>query len=177
VFADELMAALAHEDFNVKLIERHALPELRRTTLALGQRLVFSNGCFDLLHVGHLRLLQAARAMGDLLLVALNSDASVRRLKGPTRPIVGAEDRALMLAALESVDFVTLFDEDTPLATILSCKPDVLVKGGDYTPETIVGAREVTGWGGIVRTVPLVEGRSTTATVELLQQGTTRKPS
>lgn len=175
VYAEELLGALAHEDFNVKLVDRRALGELRRTTTTLGQRLVFTNGCFDLLHVGHLRLLQAARAMGDLLLVAINSDASVRRLKGPTRPIVRADDRALMLAALESVDFVTVFDEDTPLETILACRPDVLVKGGDYTPETIVGAREVAGWGGTVRTVPLVPGRSTTAIVELLQDGTTKK--
>jgi D-beta-D-heptose 7-phosphate kinase/D-beta-D-heptose 1-phosphate adenosyltransferase len=174
VYAEELLAALAHEDFNVKLVDRRALGELRRTATTLGQRLVFTNGCFDLLHVGHLRLLQAARAMGDQLLVAVNSDASVRRLKGPTRPIVRAEDRALMLAALESVDFVTLFEEDTPLETILGCRPDVLVKGGDYTPETIVGAREVTGWGGTVRTVPLVPGRSTTAIVELLQDGTAK---
>jgi D-beta-D-heptose 7-phosphate kinase/D-beta-D-heptose 1-phosphate adenosyltransferase len=168
VYAEELLAALSHEDFNVKLIDRRGLAELRRTVSAVGQRLVFTNGCFDLLHVGHLRLLQTARAMGDLLLVAVNSDASVRRLKGETRPVVNERDRASMLAALESVDFVTIFDEDTPLEAILACRPDVLVKGGDYNTETIVGAREVASWGGAVRTVPLVPGRSTTAIVELL---------
>ena len=146
----------------------NAVEETKRLDLAtakLGQKLVFTNGCFDLLHVGHLRLLRAARAMGDVLLVAVNSDDSVRRLKGPTRPVVSQEDRAALLAGLEAVDFVTLFDEDTPLEAILACQPDVLVKGGDYSPATIVGAPEVERWGGRVAVIPLVEGRSTTSMV------------
>jgi D-beta-D-heptose 7-phosphate kinase/D-beta-D-heptose 1-phosphate adenosyltransferase len=166
VHAAELLSALGHDEFGVKLISRGELPELRRTLSLLGRRLVFTNGCFDILHVGHLRLLQAARAMGDALLVAVNSDASVRRLKGPSRPLVKEQDRAALLAGLEAVDFVTLFEEDTPLEAILACRPDVLVKGGDYSVATIVGAPEVTGWGGRVEIVPLVEGRSTTRIVE-----------
>ena len=127
---------------------------------------MFTNGCFDLLHVGHLRLLQEARAQGDLLLVAVNSDASVRRLKGAGRPIVGHDDRAAMLAGLDAVDFVTIFDEDTPLETVLASRPDVLVKGGDYRRETIVGAAELEAWGGRVHIIPLVEGRSTTRIID-----------
>src|SRR5262249_18580342 len=146
VYRTELLSVLGRDEFSVKLIDRAGLAELRRTASLLGQRLVFTNGCFDLLHVGHLRLLQEARAQGDLLLVAINGDASVRRLKGAGRPIVGEEDRAAMLAGLDAVDFVTIFDEDTPLETIHHSRPDVLVKGGDYRRETIVGAAEVEGW-------------------------------
>ena len=166
VYLSEVLGALSHDEGGIKLVTRQALTELRRTTAKLGQKLVFTNGCFDLLHVGHLRLLRAARAMGDVLLVAVNSDDSVRRLKGPTRPVVSQEDRAALLAGLEAVDFVTLFDEDTPLEAILACQPDVLVKGGDYSPATIVGAPEVERWGGRVAVIPLVEGRSTTSMVQ-----------
>jgi D-beta-D-heptose 7-phosphate kinase/D-beta-D-heptose 1-phosphate adenosyltransferase len=167
VEAHELLGALGHEDFNAKLYDHRRLADLRRRSA--GQRLVFTNGCFDLLHAGHLRLLLEARAMGDLLLVAINSDASVRRLKGAERPIVRERERASMLAALESVDFVTVFEEDTPLEAILACRPDVLVKGGDYAVAEIVGAEEVKSWGGDVRTVPLVEGTSTTRLVEKMR--------
>ncbi len=129
---------------------------------AEGRRVVFTNGCFDVLHAGHVRLLETARAAGDVLVVGLNSDDSVRRLKGPTRPVQGAEDRARLLRALRAVDAVVVFDEDTPLRTILALRPDVLVKGGDYTFDTIVGAREVTAWGGSVEVVPTLAERSTT---------------
>ncbi|MDP3911748.1 MAG: adenylyltransferase/cytidyltransferase family protein [Gemmatimonadales bacterium] len=124
---------------------------------------VFTNGVFDLLHAGHVALLEAARAEGGALIVAVNSDASVRRLgKGDDRPLVGERDRARVVAALAAVDCVVLFGEDTPLALLQRLRPDVLVKGADYAPEAIVGAREVEGWGGRVVRVPLVPGQSTT---------------
>ncbi len=127
-----------------------------------GQRIVFTNGCFDILHIGHIRLLEEARRKGDRLIVGLNSDASVRRLKGPLRPIVGEEERARVLAALSAVDAVVVFAEDTPLRLIAAIRPDVLIKGGDYTEETVVGASEVRAWGGRVELIPLVPGTSTT---------------
>jgi D-beta-D-heptose 7-phosphate kinase / D-beta-D-heptose 1-phosphate adenosyltransferase len=128
-----------------------------------GQKVVFTNGCFDLLHVGHARLLRRAADLGDYLVVGLNSDASVRRLnKGPTRPLNNEAARAELLAALECVDVVTVFNEDTPLALIEAIRPDVLVKGGDYRPEEVVGRDEVESWGGKLVLIPLVEGHSTT---------------
>jgi rfaE bifunctional protein nucleotidyltransferase chain/domain len=132
---------------------------------------VFTNGVFDLLHAGHVALLEAARAAGDALVVGLNSDASVRRLgKGSDRPLVAEGERARLLAALAAVDCVVLFDADTPLALIVRLHPDVLVKGADYTPDAIVGAAEVEGWGGRVVRVPLVAGQSTTELVRKLRQ-------
>lgn len=125
---------------------------------------VFTNGCFDILHPGHVRYLQAARALGDWLVVALNTDASVRRQgKGPGRPVNRLADRLEVVAALESVDFVTWFSEDTPIKTILKLHPDVLVKGGDWKPKDMVGGPEVLAWGGRVRSLPFVAGKSTTA--------------
>ena len=132
-------------------------------------RLIFTNGVFDLLHPGHVDVLVAARALGSWLVVAVNSDASVRRLKGPERPIRTERERAYVLAALECVDAVILFEEDTPREAILALRPDVLVKGGDYVPESVVGAREVAEWGGEVVIVPLTPGHSTTATVARLR--------
>lgn len=132
--------------------------------------LVFTNGVFDLLHVGHVALLETARAEGSALLVAVNSDASVRRLgKGSGRPVTGERDRARLVAALQCVNAVVLFDEDTPLALIRRIRPDILVKGADYTREAIVGGDEVEGWGGRVVRVPLVPGYSTTASVARLR--------
>jgi rfaE bifunctional protein nucleotidyltransferase chain/domain len=136
-------------------------------------RVVFTNGVFDLLHPGHVDLLVAARRHGDALVVGLNSDASVQRLKGPGRPVRGATERAYVLAALEAVDAVVVFDQDTPLELIEHLRPDVLVKGGDYTEATIVGAPQVRGWGGEVTVVPLTPGQSTTSILERLRdQGT-----
>lgn len=166
VALSELLATLANEAPSVKFVEGCELSRLRRTTSSNGQRLIFTNGCFDVLHIGHLRLLEQARRMGDLLLVAINSDESVRRLKGPSRPINSAAERAALLAGLECVDLVTIFDEDTPHETILACRPDVLVKGGDYTEQSIVGAQEVRGWGGCVAIIPLVAGRSSSRLIE-----------
>ena len=131
-----------------------------------GDRIVFTNGCFDLLHVGHIAVIEHARHFGDRLIVAVNSDASVARLKGPSRPLVGQFERAKVLAALGAVDAVILFDEDTPLPIILESRPDVIVKGGDYTPESVVGAQQVQMWGGAVRIVPMVDGFSTTRLLE-----------
>ncbi len=132
-----------------------------------GRRIVFTNGCFDVLHAGHVVLLEEARAHGDVLVVGLNSDASVRRLKGTSRPVQPLADRARVLAGLRAVDRIVAFEEDTPLQLVLALRPDVLLKGGDYEVETIVGAREVQGWGGEVVVVPRVADRSTT---ELLRR-------
>lgn len=134
-------------------------------------RLVFTNGCFDILHRGHVEYLAYARSLGDELIVGLNSDHSVRRLKGEGRPVNSEEDRAIVLAALEAVDGVTIFDEDTPLELITALKPDVLVKGGDYRVDQVVGAREVIERGGQVIIAPLVPGRSTTSILERAGDG------
>lgn len=139
------------------------------------KKVVFTNGCFDVLHLGHVTYLAEARTMGDLLVVGLNSDASVRRLKGPSRPINDEKARAMVLASLQCVDYVIIFDEDTPLDLIKTVKPNVLVKGGDYTIDTIVGASFVQQRGGIVRTIPLVEGYSTTDTVQKLNDQPTEQ--
>lgn len=127
-----------------------------------GQRVVFTNGCFDILHRGHAVYLAQARDLGDLLVVGLNTDASVRRLKGPERPLNTQNDRAFLLASLACVDYVILFDEDTPENLIHTVRPDVLVKGGDYTLDNIVGADFVRSRGGIVTTISFVDGYSTT---------------
>jgi D-beta-D-heptose 7-phosphate kinase/D-beta-D-heptose 1-phosphate adenosyltransferase len=130
-----------------------------------GKKVVFTNGCFDILHRGHLNLLRSARELGDALVVAINTDASVARIKGINRPIIPERERAELLDGMEMVDFVCLFDEETPLEAILSIRPDILVKGADWT-SNIVGQAEVEGWGGTVVGLPLVEGRSTTGIIE-----------
>jgi D-beta-D-heptose 7-phosphate kinase/D-beta-D-heptose 1-phosphate adenosyltransferase len=161
----ELLAALAPDialHAEDKVVARREL--LRRVAMwkSNGARVVFTNGCFDLLHVGHITVLEQARRFGDRLIVAINSDASVSGLKGPNRPIVGQNERARVLAALAAVDAVVVFDEPTPLDLIVATRPDVLVKGGDYGVDTVVGAGDVQSWGGQVKIVPLVEGFSTT---------------
>jgi D-beta-D-heptose 7-phosphate kinase/D-beta-D-heptose 1-phosphate adenosyltransferase len=140
-----------------------------KTWKATGDTVVFTNGCFDLLHPGHISLLYQARALGDRLIVGLNTDASVQRLKGPQRPILTEHDRAAILGALECVDLVIHFDEDTPLELIELLKPDVLVKGSDYRPEEVVGKAEVEAYGGCVKLVDLVEGYSTTGLSRKMQ--------
>ncbi|MCC6245558.1 MAG: D-glycero-beta-D-manno-heptose 1-phosphate adenylyltransferase [Gemmatimonadaceae bacterium] len=132
-------------------------------------RVVFTNGVFDLLHPGHIDVLHGARAQGDALIVGINSDASVQRLKGPTRPIRHTDERAYVLAGMEAVDVVVVFDDDTPLAVVQALQPDVIVKGGDYTPETIVGADVVAARGGAVVVIPLTAGQSTTSIIEKLR--------
>ena len=131
-----------------------------------GKRIAFTNGCFDILHVGHVQYLRAARNRGDLLILGLNSDASVRAIKGERRPLVPQGERAEVVASLEAVDYVTLFEDLTPLKLIEYLRPDILVKGGDWKEETVVGADAVKGWGGKVVIVPLTEGASTTNIVE-----------
>ncbi len=139
---------------------------------ANGDRIVFTNGCFDILHVGHITLLEQCREFGDKIVIGVNSDASVKRLKGPTRPVVGEKERARILAALGSTDAVIIFDEPTPLELIRNLRPDVLVKGGDYTTSTIVGADDVVTWGGRVEIVPTVDGASTTNTIRKMSANT-----
>lgn len=141
---------------------------------AMGHKIVFTNGCFDILHVGHITLLEQCRLFGDKLIVAINSDGSVRELKGPSRPVVGESERARVLAALASTDAVTIFDQPTPLDLIRSIRPEVLVKGGDYTTATVVGAEDVSSWGGRVEIVPTVAGYSTSSTIEKLKSGEKR---
>ncbi len=133
-----------------KLLSRPAALRVARQAQRRGERLVFSNGCFDLLHIGHVRSLEQARALGDRLLVAVNGDASARRLKGPSRPIVPARQRAEIVAGLACVDWVVIFSEPTPLGLIQALRPAVLAKGGDWTLDAIVGRAEVEGWGGRV---------------------------
>ena len=161
----ELLAALSPEialHAEDKVLSREELVTRVALWRANGERIVFTNGCFDLLHVGHISLIEQAHRFGDRLIVAINSDASVSGLKGPSRPIVGERERGRVLAALAAVDAVVVFDEPTPLQLILATRPDVLVKGGDYDADTVVGAHEVLSWGGQVKIVPIVEGYSTT---------------
>ena len=132
-------------------------------------RVVFTNGVFDLLHPGHVDILTAARARGDAMIVGVNTDASVKRLKGPRRPIRSEAERVYVLAALEAVDCVVLFDQDTPLELVRALRPDLIVKGGDYSEETIAGAKEVRSWGGEVVVIPLTPGQSTTSIIEKLK--------
>ncbi|MGI9075992.1 MAG: D-glycero-beta-D-manno-heptose 1-phosphate adenylyltransferase [Gemmatimonadaceae bacterium] len=136
---------------------------------AIRGRVVFTNGVFDLLHTGHVDVISCARALGDALVVGVNSDASVSRLKGPARPVRGERDRAYVLASLEAVDAVAIFDEDTPLALIRALRPDVLAKGGDYSLETIVGRQDVESWGGEVVVIPLTPRQSTTSIIERMR--------
>lgn len=148
-----------------KIVGRDSLVEAVRGRQRAGKKVVFTNGCFDLLHVGHVRYLQEASDLGDALVVGVNSDASVRRLKGPGRPLTPAKDRAEILAALACVDFVTIFGGATPLQLIRALGPDVLVKGGDWPVEAIVGREVVEGRGGKVVAIPFVKNRSTTALI------------
>lgn len=168
VTRDELLSCLMPEA-DLYTGEKVLLLNQLRTRVSAwrssGQKIVFTNGCFDLLHIGHITLLEAARREGDRLVLAINSDASVRGLKGPGRPIVGENDRARILAALSAVDAVIVFDEPTPIAAIETLQPDVIVKGGDYDESTVVGAKEVRSWGGRVKIVPTVEGFSTTGLI------------
>jgi len=144
--------------------------ELAARVAALPRPLVFTNGCFDVLHRGHVTYLAEARALGASLVIGVNSDASVKRQgKGDDRPINSEQDRMAVLAALEPVSLVVLFDEDTPLNLILACHPDVLVKGGDWKPENIVGSKEVQGWGGAVHSIPFLHERSTTSLLKKIR--------
>ena len=146
-----------------------ALKQIRRWQ-AVGDSIVFSNGCFDLLHAGHIEILTAARNLGDRLVLGLNSDSSVARLKGNLRPIVPEADRAIILTALRMVDLVVIFNEDTPARLIEFLTPDILVKGADYQPEEIAGGTHVLKSGGQIKTIPLVPGYSTSAIITKIRQ-------
>ncbi len=152
-----------------RIVSIKEMEEIRRRLKRQRKRLVFTNGVFDILHAGHLSLFERARKLGDVLVVAVNSDASVKRLKGPSRPINKYRDRARLIAALHPVDYVVQFRQDTPLQTILRMKPDVLVKGADYELDEIVGAEEVVSWGGKVARIRLLPGRSTSRMIKLRQ--------
>jgi D-beta-D-heptose 7-phosphate kinase/D-beta-D-heptose 1-phosphate adenosyltransferase len=168
----ELIAALTPSSgvaMAEKVVDRDLLAKRVAEWRASGETIVFTNGCFDLLHVGHVTLLEDCRKFGSKLVLGLNSDASVQRLKGPTRPVVGERERARVMAALAAVDAVVLFDEDTPLELIRALKPNVLVKGGDYSVETVVGHEDVIASGGRVEIVPTVEGFSTSNIVRKLK--------
>jgi bifunctional protein rfaE, domain II len=147
------------------LIPNERIAEFAAALREGGARVVFTNGCFDILHAGHVRYLTAARALGDVLILGLNSDASVRRLKGETRPVNSETDRAEVVGALASVDYVVIFGEDTAEELIAKVQPAVYAKGGDYTRETLPEARIVEGYGGEVAFIPLVEGKSTTGMI------------
>lgn len=154
-----------------KITDRESLGRKLAAKKLTGNKIVFTNGCFDLLHPGHIRYLADARSLGDFLVVGLNSDDSVSRLKGAGRPIQSEAVRAEMLAALHAVDAVVVFDEDTPLELITHLKPDILVKGGDYTPATVVGADVVTQNGGRVAIIPFETGFSTTDLIAKIKNG------
>jgi len=164
VSAQEILSAIGSQQHETD--QKIYAVSLLRTILAgdrqKGKTIVFTNGCFDLLHVGHVKYLQAARKLGDLLVLGLNSDDSIQRLKGPNRPLIGEEERAHILAALDCIDYVVVFDEDTPLEVITELRPDILVKGGDYTPEGVVGRELVESYGGRVELINFVDGKSTT---------------
>lgn len=157
-----------------KVLTREEALRVREGLRAAGRHLVFTNGCFDILHVGHVRYLAAARALGDVLLVAINSDRAVRELKGANRPVMNEADRAEMLAALSAVDYVTIFDEDSPRKLIGDLTPDVLVKGGDYQLDEIHGREEVERAGGRVFALPFTEGASTTGIIERIKKSETK---
>ncbi len=147
-----------------KVLQREALLAETRRRRGRGDTIVFTNGCFDLLHMGHVKYLQQARQLGSCLIVAINSDKSVQRLKGPRRPVIGQDERAAMLGSLECVDYVTIFEEDTPIGLLEMLRPDILVKGG--TTPVVVGREVVEGYGGQVRTMDMVAGLSTTQIID-----------
>jgi rfaE bifunctional protein nucleotidyltransferase chain/domain len=157
---------LTYEEIQNKIITPGQASGIFSASFRQKNRMVFTNGCFDLLHRGHVYYLSRARELGDLLVVGLNSDASVSRLKGSGRPLNPAASRAEVLGALAMVDYIIMFEEDTPLNLISAIRPDLLVKGGDYKKEEIVGYREVISWGGEVVTIPLLEGYSTTSLIK-----------
>jgi D-beta-D-heptose 7-phosphate kinase/D-beta-D-heptose 1-phosphate adenosyltransferase len=151
-----------------KIKTREELQRLIHNLKRSGKRIVFTNGCFDILHVGHVRYLEQAKSLGDVLVVGINSDRSVRGLKGPRRPILPVEERGEILSGLGSTDYITVFDEPTPFELISFLQPDVLVKGGDWTPEQVVGREFVEGSGGRVVILPFVEGSSTTNIIDVI---------
>jgi D-beta-D-heptose 7-phosphate kinase/D-beta-D-heptose 1-phosphate adenosyltransferase len=157
---------LSYEEITAKTISLEQALDLFDPSFRKQHTMVFTNGCFDILHRGHIYYLSRARAMGDLLVIGLNTDTSVSKLKGPGRPVNEEQARAEVLGALAFVDYIILFPEETPLKLINTLKPDILIKGGDYQKEDIVGYAEVISWGGRVETIPLLEGYSTTSILD-----------
>jgi rfaE bifunctional protein nucleotidyltransferase chain/domain len=153
-----------------KILSAHQLQQELMRWRKFSKKVAFTNGCFDILHAGHIHSLMQAASFADVLIVGLNSDTSTKRLKGDNRPVNNEQNRALLLASLVMVDAVVLFDDDTPFELITSVMPDVLVKGGDYTVDTIVGAKEVIANGGTVEIIPLVEGLSTTSLIQKIER-------
>jgi len=172
VSCEEIIDAIAHQhqDTDYKIKDRAFLRDIIAEKKKAGQTIVFTNGCFDLLHVGHVKYLQKARQLGDLLVLGLNSDDSIRRLKGPKRPLISEEERSHILAALHCIDYVVLFPEDTPLELIREIEPHILVKGGDYDPADVVGRQVVESYGGRVEIISFVDGRSTTNIIDTILQ-------
>ena len=171
----DIAAALRARDKNVpeaRICDLAGAIDIRAIWQRNGERVVFTNGCFDLLHPGHISLMNQARAAGDRLILGLNSDQSVRRLKGDSRPVQDEAARAMVLASLGTVDMVVIFDEDAPLDLINALRPDVLVKGADYAEEDVVGAAEVQSWGGELVLARLIDGESTTGTIAKLNKDT-----
>ena len=166
----QVSSQIGFTDYKIRPFE--TIAEQVRKWREKGWRLVFTNGCFDLLHAGHVRYLQTAADFGDIFILGLNSDMSVQKLKGPTRPIMLQADRAFLLSALEAIDCVVIFDEETPERLIESVIPDVLVKGGDYIAEEIVGYDTVTKNGGRVEIVPFLGGKSTSSMINLIMENT-----
>jgi D-beta-D-heptose 7-phosphate kinase/D-beta-D-heptose 1-phosphate adenosyltransferase len=153
-----------------KVKKRQALKTIAAQAKTEGKKIVFTNGCFDLLHMGHVQLLREAKNLGDILIVALNSDGSVRQIKGSDRPILPEEERAELIAALEMVDYVTMFDEPDPLNVIRELRPDVLAKGGDWAEDKIVGREFIESYGGRVAVIPFLKGHSTTEIIERMRK-------
>jgi D-beta-D-heptose 7-phosphate kinase/D-beta-D-heptose 1-phosphate adenosyltransferase len=153
-----------------KILARNVLKNKLEELRQKGKKIAFTNGCFDILHAGHIRYLREAKKTADVLVLALNSDSSVRAIKGEKRPLMSEEERAEILAALEFIDFVTIFQELTPLELINYLKPDILIKGGDWPEEQVIGREEIKKWGGRVAIIPEVEGKSTTNIVEKIKK-------
>ncbi len=153
-----------------KILDRNTLKNELDPLRKKGKKIAFTNGCFDILHIGHIRYLREAKKTADILVLAINSDASVKKIKGEKRPLVPQEDRAEIMAALEFIDFVTIFDETTPLELINLLKPDVLIKGGDWAQDKVVGRDEIKKWGGKLTLIPEINGKSTTSIVDKIRQ-------
>ncbi|MBT4484705.1 MAG: D-glycero-beta-D-manno-heptose 1-phosphate adenylyltransferase, partial [Candidatus Latescibacteria bacterium] len=166
----EIMSYAFGPSASGKIVDRDTLEKRVEELKKAGRKIVFTNGCFDLLHIGHITSLNEARGLGDVLIVGLNTDSSVCRLKGENRPIIPEEERSHVLAALECVDYVALFDEDTPVELIKAVHPDVLVKGSDYTVEQVVGHDFVQSYGGIVHIMPIVNNMSTSTIINRIKE-------
>jgi len=167
VSARELLSTIEKE--NRKLKSQEEMTEIRKELKKQGKKVVFTNGCFDILHTGHVRLLEKTRALGDVVILGLNSDSSVRKIKGPTRPIIKESERAEMLSALECIDYIVFFDERTPVNIIKKLKPDIHVKGGDYTNKPMPERKVIEGYGGKVVLIPLFKDFSTTSVIEKIK--------